>query len=292
MAADGIYADPAALRILDRDGRFAAQFQDGRMAWFPKNQRGLERLRREARVLGLIARHCTFRAPAVMHQSSAGWQLRQPVPGAVDPFPIYVRIKADSGLAVEIGTAIGRVLADQHCNVPESELSSWLPSRPSWPPPKSEISRDLTRVTNDADLIGQCLSLIDRYLDESAVRERVLTHCDFGFHNLVFDDTRRTIVGVFDYDDAAFADRHHDFKYLLLDVANEALLEAAVAAYVAAGGSPIDRRRAALLNAASAVGFLAFRAGFAADERPAGRTLAEDLAWTRLALDRAAAVHD
>jgi aminoglycoside phosphotransferase (APT) family kinase protein len=258
------------------------------MAWFPKNQNGLKRLLREARVLGLIARHCRFQVPVVIHQSPAGWQLRQPVPGAVDPFPIYGRVKTDAGLAKAIGTAMGRVLADQHCNVPVSELSGWLPSRPSWPPPKSEISRDLARVTDDADLIGQCLSLIDRYLDaESAVRERVLTHSDFGFHNLVFDDTRKAIVGAFDYDDAALTDRHYDFRYLLLDIENDALLDAAVTAYVAAGGRPIDRRRVALFNAASAIGFLAFRAGFGPDEKPAGRTLAEDLAWTRLALDRA-----
>jgi hypothetical protein len=35
------------------------------------------------------------------------------------------------------------------------------------------------------------------------------------------------------------------------------------------------------------VTFLAFRAGAAPAERPAGRTLAEDLRWTRLAMARA-----
>jgi hypothetical protein len=41
-----------------------------------------------------------------------------------------------------------------------------------------------------------------------------------------------------------------------------------------------------LYNAASAITFLAYRAGTAPDERSCGRTLAQDLAWTRQAVAR------
>jgi aminoglycoside phosphotransferase (APT) family kinase protein len=96
-----------------------------------------------------------------------------------------------------------------------------------------------------------------------------------------------TVVGVFDYDEAALTDRHYDFRYLLLDDKNDTLLVTALEAYEAAGGDTIDIGRVRLLNAASAVAFLAFRGDAAPDERPAGRTLDEDLRWTRMALERA-----
>ena len=57
--------DPGALDILPRDERFAVRLPGDRMAWFPTSRPGLERLRRERRVLELIARHCSFAAPRV-----------------------------------------------------------------------------------------------------------------------------------------------------------------------------------------------------------------------------------
>jgi hypothetical protein len=46
----------------------------------------------------------------------------------------------------------------------------------------------------------------------------------------------------------------------------------------------IDRGRVRLCNAASAICFLAFRRGVPPEERSCGRTLAEDLRWTRTTL--------
>src|SRR2546427_4524466 len=34
-----------------------------------------------------------------------------------------------------------------------------------------------------------------------------------GFHNLAIDATSLAVSGLFDYDGAAWADRHHDFRY-------------------------------------------------------------------------------
>ena len=91
--------------------------------------------------------------------------------------------------------------------------------------------------------------------------------------------------GVFDWDGAAWADRHHDFRYLIFHPVNDALLEAAIAVYEPAVGCSIVRDRVRLYNAACAVGFLADRGDASPDARPCGRTLAEDLAWTRGAVD-------
>jgi len=107
-------------------------------------------------------------------------------------------------------------------------------------------------------------------------------------HNLALDPESDAVNGIFDYDGAAWADRHHDFRYLLFDVAREDMLDAALEVYEPALGRSIDRKRVRLYNAACAISFLAFRAGVPAEEKPCGRTLAEDVRWVRTALSKLA----
>jgi len=98
------------------------------------------------------------------------------------------------------------------------------------------------------------------------------------------------VRGLFDYNGAAWADRHHDFRYLLFDYERDEVLEAAVAAYEPSVGCAISRARVALYNAACAISFLAHRVGKSHEERCCGRTLTEDLGWTTHAIDRALAL--
>ena len=89
-----------------------------------------------------------------------------------------------------------------------------------------------------------------------------------------------TVRGVFDYGSAAWADRHHDFRYLLVGAPVEPMLDAALAVYEPAVGREISRARVARYNAACALSFLAHRVGTSPHARCCGRTLPEDLAWT------------
>jgi aminoglycoside phosphotransferase (APT) family kinase protein len=137
-------------------------------------------------------------------------------------------------------------------------------------------------------LIARAEAVIAAY--ENVVVEdadRVLVHTDIGFHNLAIDGELYTVRGIFDYDGAAWADRHHDFRYLLFDFARPEMLEAACSVYEPAIGRPIRRDRVLLYNAACAVTFLAFRAGHGADERWCGRTLVEDVQWSEEAIAKA-----
>lgn len=285
LASVGLAVDPAEIALLARDNRFAARLPGHRIAWFPTDPHGRRRLAREARALALIERHCSFRAPHLIHRSAAGWQLRAEVPGTADPFAVYHRVRDDRRFAAVLGGHLGRLLADQHLGIPLSELGDWLLAHPNWPPPPAQVAADLPRVTSDSELIARGLSLLDRAA-ALAVTDRVLAHTDFGFHNMVVTPDA-TVVGVFDYDEASLTDRHYDFRYLLLDTEDEVLLTAAAEAYEAAGGQPIDTGRVRLLNAAAAVAFLALRGDAGPEEKPAGRTLAEDLHWVRMALERA-----
>jgi aminoglycoside phosphotransferase (APT) family kinase protein len=286
---EGLDVDPAALELLPRDDRFAVRLPGARMGWFPVNLRGLRRMQRERRILDLIARHCAFAAPRVLIASEAGWDVRAMVEGEFDPFGVYHRVIAEPDFARTVGQGFGAVLAQLHTAIPRAALAGgWLPRRPAWPPPIAWTQKRLPKVTDDAGLIDRSLKLLGRYeAAERQVAQRVLAHTDLGFHNAVIDPQSGAVAGVFDFDGAAYCDPHHDFRYLLLDETDETLLEAAVAVYEAQTGVVLDHDRLRLLNAACAVAFLAYRAGSAPDAAPAGRTLAEDLRWTSMALARA-----
>lgn len=284
-AALGLPLAPTELRIDERDGKFAAFLPDDRIAWFPASPEGAALLAREARVLRLIRQHCRFAVPRLLTETPA-FQIRQSVPGRVAPWEQYQRLQRDPGFAEALGQQLGTIIADQHRAIPPNALTGWLPDRPAWPYPLARIAEDLPHVIDDDLLCADALAVITRY--EAALADpgaTVLVHGDLGLHNLAFADDG-TVAGIFDYADAAHADRHHDFRYLLFDNLDDTLLTSAIAAYRAAGGAPVDPHRVALFNAAAAIGFLADRRGTAPNDKPAGRTLAEDLAWTRLAISR------
>jgi aminoglycoside phosphotransferase (APT) family kinase protein len=226
----------------------------------------------------------------VCEARDGSFDVRVPVPGVCRPAELYARLRQDRESSAKIGAALGALLAQQHTRIGASEVRAWLPAQPSWPLSRTEIEQRLPRVIDDAELQRATLALIERYQAQTvADSERVLAHCDLGVHNIAVDPDSFALAGVFDYEGAAWADRHHDFRYLVFDFQDFTMLDAACAAYEAGGGAAIERERVLLYNAACAVSYLADRAGAAPDERPAGRTLAEDLHWIQLALARLAA---
>jgi aminoglycoside phosphotransferase (APT) family kinase protein len=149
------------------------------------------------------------------------------------------------------------------------------------------IRERLPGVVDDVELMVIMGRAIDRY--EAVVvdaGDRVLLHGDVGLHNLALEPETDTVNGIFDYDGAAWADRHHDFRYLLFDARREDMLDAALGVYEPATGRTVDRGRIRLYNAACAITFLAFRSGTPPEQRSCGRTFAEDLCWVRTALSR------
>ena len=248
----GLRVDPAAIELLPRDDRLAVRLPENRMAWFRGNAKGLRRLERERRVLGLIARHCQFAAPRTLYASDAGWEVRDLVAGEFNPAKVYERAKTDRSFARTVGQGLGSILVQLHTEIATEALSDgWLPVRPSWPPPLTFAEQRLPEVTDDRALIERGLNLLTRYeAAEDAIVERVLGHTDLGFHNAVIDPVSGVVGGVFDFDGAAYCDADHDFRYFLLDDEDETLLEAAVSVYEPATAKTIDRDRVRLLNAA------------------------------------------
>jgi len=282
----GIALSPAELRIESREERWLVWLPGERIAWFPANARGRERLAIERKVLRLLAERCTFAAPRILFESAAGFDVRAMVPGHCDPWPLYERIKTDTALAHQIGNAIGAILAEQHTRVTEADVAGWLPERVDWPETADWIKARLPEVIDDTALIAavsRALDACEALLIDPA--DRVLVHGDLGLHNLAIDPATDAVRGIFDYDGAGWADRHHDARYLALAIPGEPVLGAALAVYEPAVGCTLDRNRIWLYNAVCAASFLASRVGVPAEQKWCGRTLQEDIGWVRHALE-------
>jgi hypothetical protein len=285
LAKAGLTLEP--IRVEAREDRWLVTLPDDRLAWFPANRRGHERLLTERRVLHLLAERCAFRVPRILFESPDGWDVRAAVPGVCDPWGLYRRTLADSALARDIGRAIGQILVDQHTHISHGDVAPWLPTRPEWPEPTDWIRQRLPEVIDDRGLLARIDRALDAYDDVVVgADDNVLVHADLGLHNIAVDPPTTQVLGVFDYDGAAWADRHHDFRYLLFDHARDEALEAALAVYEPAAGRVLNRPRIRLYNALCAISFLAYRRGVPPEARSCGRTLAEDLHWVRGALAR------
>ena len=283
------FSHPAeALHIDAREERWAVSLPDGHIAWFPASEAGATRLAVERRVLGILASRCSFRVPEILFVSNSGFDVRRMVPGRCDPWGLYRRCQADRRLAQKIGRAIGQILVEQHTRIVEADAAGWLRQRVPWPETGAWIGERLPSVIDDRGLIRALADVIDEYEGMAVgAADRALVHGDLGLHNLTLDQAD-AVNGVFDYDGAAWADRHHDFRYLLFDVGREDMLDAALRIYEPAVERRLDRNRIRLYNAACAIGYLAFRAGVPPEQKSCGRTLVEDLQWARAALAKLA----
>jgi hypothetical protein len=285
----GVICSPEDVEIIARDERWAVPLADGRIAWFPASEAGNIRLGIERRVLSLVSERCSFQLPRSLYVSASGFEVRRMVPGRCDPWDLFHRCQVDSTVALKIGRCIGAMLAEQHSRIGEAEVAGWLRQRTVWPETADWIRERLPQVVNDRAFIRAMEEVIE--CCEAVVvcaNDRALVHGDVGLHNLAVDPESDAVNGIFDYDGAAWADRHHDFRYLLFDVEREDMLDAALEIYEPAVGRAVDRDRIRLYNAACAVSFLAFRAGIPPEQKSAGRTLAEDVRWVRAAVAKLA----
>lgn len=191
----------------------------------------------------------------------------------------------DTAFATQTGEAIGRILAEQHTKIERQAVTGWLSRGISFPVHPALICDRISQVISDAALLSEIDAVLRQYEAlQIEATDCVLVHSDIGLHNLAFDPDTLTVQGIFDYEEAAWADRHHDFRYLVFDFDRLEMLETALAVYEPAVGVQLSRQRIYLYNAVCAFGFLAYRLGTPADEKSCGRTLAEDLRWTRWAI--------
>lgn len=285
----GFEIQPEAIRVEPREERWIAHLPGDRMIWVAMSEKGREQLRIECRLLKLLETYCSFAVPRVLYESvDSNFNVRLKVPGLVDPWRLYGLLQQDTVFATRTGEAIGKILAEQHTKIERQAVAGWLSREISFPVDPALIRDRIPQVINDAGLLSEIDAALVQYEAlQIEATDYVLVHSDLGLHNLAFDPDTLTVQGIFDYEEAAWADRHHDFRYLVFDFDRSEMLEAALAVYEPAVGVQLSRQRIYLYNAVCAFGFLAYRLGTADDEKSCGRTLAEDLRWTRWACSKA-----
>lgn len=282
----GLEIAPEAIRIEPREERWVAHLPDDRILWVAMSEQGRNQLRTERKVLQLLEAQCAFAAPRLLYESEDGqFDVRSKVPGVVDPWRFYRLLHQDAVFAARTGEAIGKILIAQHTQIQAQQTEGWLPRTVSWLEPPTWIRDRLPQVIQDVGLLREIETILGEYerLQVEAT-DCVLVHTDIGLHNLAFDPDTLVVKGIFDYKGAAWADRHHDFRYLVFDFDRLEVLESALAIYKPVVGVRLSRQRIYLYNAVCAFSFLAYRLGTSEDEKSCGRTLDQDFCWTRWAI--------
>jgi aminoglycoside phosphotransferase len=281
--------EPAAvLGVSMRDEVAVVELPEGELAFVAVNEAGRVRLVRERAVLGVLRGRVSFGVPEVVRVAEDA-DRRRAVAGAIlGQDELFAGLAREPSRSRTLGRGVGRLIAELH-GVEASALVDVLPARVSWPEPTPWILERLPDVVEDPGLqraIAEALAIFDAF--EAPPSDHVLVHTDVGLHNLALDPDTWAIHGIFDFAGAAIADRHWDLRHLCWPHDELATLHHAIEAYADATGIALDHDRVLLYNAATAFTYLAFRHGVAPEVRWCGRTLAEDLAWTRWALGNVA----
>jgi aminoglycoside phosphotransferase (APT) family kinase protein len=145
------------------------------------------------------------------------------------------------------------------------------------------------QVVPDPALRASVEKVIDLVAEiEPADVDRVLIHGDIGSHNFAFDPVTLELRGLFDFEGAAWADRHWDFEYL--HSYGPAFQSAVLGRYESLIRVCVSAWRIAVYHAAAAISFLACRVDQEPRDRSFGRNLSEDLNWTSEAVERVLAM--
>jgi hypothetical protein len=223
LARAGFNVAPSDVHIEARDERWLVRQPGQRVAWFAASWDGARLLERERR---------------------GSLDVRAIVPGETDPWRLYAEVRDSPRLAIELGSAVGRILSEQHSRIIAFDVAGWLPGRPAWPKASDWISNRLPGVVADERLIAGALTVMQAYEEiRVSPADCALVHTDLDLH-LATDATAREVRGVFDYVGAARADRHHDFRYLVFDFGDDELFDAARATYERLAGHPTRNRAA------------------------------------------------
>jgi hypothetical protein len=283
----GLSFEAGEIKVEQRVDCLAVHLPGDRLAWFPTNVETADRLRIEDRVLKLVEARCSFAAPRVLFGSDDGWTIRSMARGAVDPEGHAKLLQEDRGKIAKVASFLAAALAEQHTRIYKDDVAGWLPTELGWPSPRATIEAQLPLVIQDEALLARIDRVLNAYEASRSWNDRALVHSDIGLHNLALDPKSGDVNGIFDYRDAAWVDRHFEFRYFVFGKVPDVLLDAIIRQYAEHTGVKLSRERVLLCNAALAISHLAYRAGKGPDEVVGGRNLAQDLGWTNWAVRRA-----
>lgn len=264
-----------------RDWRWHVTLPGEQMLFVPVDADGAERLLCERRLLAALGPRLGFAVPRPLGAIDGPIDLRRRVVGEVG-MDLHYRLIEDPARAGAYAEDLARVLAELHGALDPDELRSLAPPmrEDAYPLAESRLREVVP------SLPAEIRTLADAALDRYAALppdDHVLVHNDVATHNLAFDPTTHRVVGVFDFEEAARADRHRDFKYL--PSYGPRITERVLARYCERTGVVISVERMRLLHVATALSFWAWReCDPDAHDSLSGRDRELALAWIGMAL--------
>ena len=181
--------------------------------------------------------------------------------------------------AVEIGTLCAAIHGALSASEVDALVATGLPTTPVL---------DLDDVLRAAGTFvdpraGRALALVDAHRAWSVPpTDCTFLHGDLGSHNLVVDDDRR-ISGLFDFEEACFGDRHHEFRWL--PSFGEDFMARALATYRQRTGALVDVERVRRLHALVAMAQLGWGLRAPDEHHRTGRIVAQTRRWAEGAID-------
>jgi aminoglycoside phosphotransferase (APT) family kinase protein len=151
-------------------------------------------------------------------------------------------------------------------------IAAGLPTRPA-------VDLDDARRGATALSSIKAQRLVDSY---EPGEDRAFLHGDLGSHNVVVDGQGH-IVGLYDFDEACVADRHHEFRWL--PSYGEANMAVALAIYREKTGIAVDVPHVRRVHALAALEQYGWGLRDPEEHRRTRRTLAQTRAWAECAVD-------
>lgn len=272
--------DARVVRAEVRDTRVVVEFP-AHIAWVALGASASAWLRVEDAVLRALRGRLPVAIPVPI-LASEDVCLRTRVSGR-SGLEFHQSVMKDPALGAAYAVEIGTLCAAIHRALPASEVdalvAAGLPTTPVL---------DLDDVLRAARTLvdpraGRALALVDAHQARSVTpTDCTFLHGDLGSHNLVVDDAGR-IGGLFDFEEACFGDRHHDFRWL--PSFGEDFMARAFAAYQEQTGAIVDVDRVRHLHALVALAQLGWGLRAPDEHHRTGRTVAQTRRWAESAID-------
>ena len=272
--------DAPVVRAEARDERVVIEFP-AHIAWVALGTSASARLRLEDAVLRVLRGRLPVAIPMPILASEEVC-LRTKVSGQ-SGLEFHQSVMKDPALGAAYAVEIGTLCAAIHSALPGSEVdalvAAGLPTTPVL---------DLDDVLRAARAFGEpragrALALVDSYQARSVTRtDCTFLHGDLGSHNLIVDDDGR-ISGLFDFEEACFGDRHHEFRWL--PSFGEDFMARAFAAYQQEKDAIVDVDRVRRLHALIAMAQLGWGLRAPDQHHRTGRTVAETRHCAERAVD-------
>ncbi|HTR51821.1 MAG TPA: aminoglycoside phosphotransferase family protein [Kofleriaceae bacterium] len=279
LAEVGERVDPRALVVERRDWRWFVQLPGDRMLFVPVDEAGAHRLAAERRLLAALAPRLSFAVPRPIGPPEAALDLRTRVRGETG---IHLHGSLITHTPDAYADDLARLLAELHGAFARDELVRLAPPMRAdvYPLPEAQLRAVVASLP--AEIHARVHAALDRYA-ELAPTDSVLVHNDIGTHNLAFDPDSHRVIGIFDFEEAAHGDRHHDAKYL--PSYGPRITARVLELYRDRTGIELDVPRIRLLHFATALSFWVWRESDpVAHDTRSSRDRDQALAWIGLAL--------